>query len=70
MQTSMSVPAIMEDASTTVTTQLGPITALAIIVMVGQNQTMVEHAQVHVNWQCSREEENGYYTLIYSMCGN
>ena len=40
----MSAPAIMEDASKTVSTQLGPTTALAIVD--GVNQTMAESAQV------------------------
>ena len=44
MQTSMSVPAIMEDASTTVATQMGPITAL--VTVVGFYQVMARNAQV------------------------
>ena len=44
MQTSMSVPAITEDASTTVATQMGPITALVIVV--GFYQVMARTAQV------------------------
>ena len=44
MQTSTSVPAIMEDASTTVATQMGPITAL--VTVVGFYQVMARNAQV------------------------
>ena len=44
MQTSMSVPAITEDASTIVTTQMGPITAL--VTVVGFYQVMARAAQV------------------------
>ena len=47
----MSVPAIMENASTTVTTQLGPITAP--VTVDGIYQVMAKPAQV---WSLSMHE--------------